>query len=282
MNKRYIMQGFYINKGGFTWVVKLTVLFTIVSCVPNRKITLLQDNGSKKDIGKITNTFHCRKFQTGVAEYLLNPNDLLDIKISTMTPSSYNPFNDADRTLVPGMVYGQTGTLVQAQGYYIDGSGFVDLPIIGRISVAGLTIMQAEDSISLRVQKYLDRPVVRLKLLNFRFSVMGEVGREDTYQAGDNTLTLLQALSMAGGASEFGDLSRLKIIRLIDDHTYVYYADLLKENFLESPFYYIQPNDVVIVPPLRQRSFLKYMNPNLSILATTVSLVVAIVSMISR
>lgn len=282
MNKRYIMQGFYINKGVFTWVVKLTVLITIVSCVPNRKITLLQDNGNRKDIGKITNTFHYRKFETGVAEYLLNPNDLLDIKISTMTPSSYNPFNDADRTLVPGMVYGQSGTLVQAQGYYIDAAGFVDLPIIGRIPVAGLTIMQAEDSVSLRVQKYLDRPVVRLKLLNFRFSVMGEVGREDTYQAGDNTLTLLQALSMAGGASEFGDVSRLKIIRQIDDNTYVYYANLLEENFLESPFYYIQPNDVVIVPPLRQRSFLKYLNPNLSILATTVSLVVAIVSLISR
>lgn len=253
---------------------------SLVSCVPNKKITLLQHTAKDGEELK-ANEMKARKYETGTIEYTLNPNDLLDIKISTMTPTAFNPFNDADRTLVPGVVYGQSGNLVQSQGYYIDPAGYLELPILGRIRVAGLTIEQAEDSIATVVQKYLEKPVVRLKLLNFRFSVVGEVENESTQISGDNNLPLLQALAMAGGASEFGDLSKIKIIRHANENTYVFYVNLLTEDYLSSPFYYVQPNDVIVVPPLKQRSFLKYMSPNISLLATTVSLVVTVLTLLS-
>lgn len=254
----------------------------VVSCVPNRKITLLQHSGEVKDELK-ANELKARKYETGTSDYLLNPNDLLDIKISTMTPSAFNPFNDADRSIVPGMTYGgnYSGEVVQQQGYYVDPAGWLNLPILGMIQVGGLTIPQAEDTIAVKVQKYLDRPVVRLKLLNFRFSVMGEVEREGTLFANDNNITLLQGLAMAGGPSEFGDLSKIKIIRHAGENTYVFYVNLLTEDYLSSPFGYVQPNDVIVVPPLRQRSFLKYMSPNISLLATTVSLVISVLALIS-
>ena len=262
-------------------ILVFTVAGLLASCVPNRKITLLQstETGDRHELR--ANRLYTRTYETGISNYLLNPNDLLDIKISTMTPSAFNPFNDADRSLVPGMVYGQSGTLVQPQGYYIDTDGYLELPILGRLPLAGLTISQAEDSIAVVVKKYLEKPVVRLKLLNFRFSILGEVETESTQYAGDNNLTLLQALSMAGGASEFGDLSKIKIVRQTGDKTYVFYVDLLTEDYLSSPFYYVQPNDVIVVPPLKQRSFLKYMNPNISLLATTVSLIVTVLTLIS-
>lgn len=256
------------------------VVFVFASCVPNRKITLLQHTAKDGEELK-ANEMRARKYETGTIEYALNPNDLLDIKISTLTPTAFNPFNDADRTLVPGVVYGQSGNLVQSQGYYIDPDGFLELPILGRIRIAGLTINQAEDSIATVVQKYLEKPVVRLKLLNFRFSVIGEVKNESTQISGDNNLPLLQALAMAGGASEFGDLSKIKIVRHAGESTYVFYVNLLTEDYLSSPFYYVQPNDVIVVPPLKQRSFLKYMSPNISLLATTVSLVVSVLALLS-
>lgn len=268
----------------FSQIFKLiaTVLFVLVfvSCVPNKKITLLQHTANEPDDLK-PNELKARKYETGTTEYLLNPNDLLDIKISTMTPTAFNPFNDADRTLVPGVVYGQSGNLVQSQGYYIDPAGYLELPILGKIPVAGLTINQAEDSIAVVVSKYLEKPVVRLKLLNFRFSVIGEVKNESTQLSGDNNLPLLQALAMAGGASEFGDLSKIKIVRHSGENTYVFYVNLLTEDYLSSPFFYVQPNDVIVVPPLKQRSFLKYMSPNISLLATTVSLVVSVLTLLS-
>lgn len=262
------------------FLLLLTTALLIVSCVPNKKITWLQYT-QKHDAQISAGEGALRYYETPYFNYQLQPNDLLDIKISTLTPLTFNPFNDADRSIVPGVSYAQSGLYVQSQGYYIDPAGYLELPIIGRVQVAGLTITQAQDSIASVVQKYLEKPVVRLKLLNFRFSVVGEVENESTLQAGDNYLSLVQALSMAGGVSEFGDISKIKLIRHSGEETYVYNVNLLKEDFLSSPLYYVQPNDVIVVPPLPQRSFLKYVNPNLSILATTVSLIVAVFTLVS-
>jgi len=248
----------------------------LFSCVANRKITLLQGPDHAEDPTVSANKSYVRTYETVSSHYLLQSDDLLDIKISTMTPEEFNPFHDADRTLIPGAGYGQSGMYIQPQGYNIDPDGFLELPILGRIHVEGLTINQAEDSISVVVQKYLERPVVRIKLVNFRFSLLGEVEQEGTLNAGDNNLTLLQALAMAGGATEFGDLSRVKVIRHTDNHTNVFYVNLLTEEYLKSPFYYIQPNDIILIPPLKQRPYLRYISPNLSIFATAVSLLVAV------
>jgi polysaccharide export outer membrane protein len=254
----------------------LLIVFLLSSCVPNRKITMLQSNrpGDKPELN--ANRLSSWSYETGVSSYLLNVNDLLDIKISTMTPTAFNPFNDADRTIVPGAGYAQSGQYLNPFGYYVDTEGFLELPILGKVRVGGLTIEQAQDTIANVVKKYLEKPVVRLKLLNFRVSVLGEVGSEGTYLAGDNTLTLLQALAMAGVADAFGDLSKIKIIRQSGDKTFVLYANLLTEYYLKSPYFYLEPNDVVIVPPLKQRPYLKYVSPNLSIFATAVSLLVAV------
>jgi polysaccharide export outer membrane protein len=262
---------------------KMLIIFAatamLAACVPNRKIARLQYKNEYSEPETIGKDSLVRKYNTGEFSYLLRPNDLLDIKIATTTPSPFNPLNDADRTLVPGQVYGQSGNLAQTQGYYIDPAGFLELPLIGKLNLAGLTINQAEDTLAARAGNYLDKPVVRIKLLNFRFSVIGEVEKEATLVSGDTYLTFLQALSMAGGPSEFGDLSRIKVIRHFGGETYIFYVNLLTEEFLSSPFYFVQPDDVIVVTPLKQRSYLKYMSPNLSILTASVSLLVAMLTL---
>ncbi len=265
-----------MQKGLFKLILPSLLAVMTVSCVPNRKITMLQSNRPGDNPAINANRLSSWSYETGVSSYLLNVNDLLDIKISTMTPTAFNPFNDADRTLVPGAGYSQSGQYINPYGYYVDTGGFLELPILGKVHVGGLTIEQAQDTIANVVKKYLERPVVRLKLLNFRVSILGEVKNESTVMANDNSLTLLQALASAGGASEFGDLSKIKIIRQSGDKTFVFYANLLTEDYLKSPYFYLEPNDVIIVPPLKQRPYLKYVSPNLSIFATAVSLMVAV------
>jgi polysaccharide export outer membrane protein len=249
----------------------------LASCVSNRKIARLQYENELKEPQTIVMDSLIRKYTTREFSYRFRPNDLLDIKIASVTPSAFNPFNDADRTIIPGG--GQIGSQTQSIGYYIDPAGYLDLPVIGKLRIAGLTINQAEDSIAAAASKYLDKPVVRIKLLNFRFSVIGEVGQEATLVSTDNYLTFLQAVSMAGGPSEFGDLSRIKVIRHSGNETSVFYVNLLTEDFLSSPFYFVQPDDVIVVTPLKQRPFLKYMSPNLSILTASVSLLVAMLTL---
>lgn len=263
-------------------IILLSVVIVLHSCIPNKRIAYFQHQNEYNEPETINKDTLVRIYRAGEFSYRLQPNDLLDIKISTITPSVYNPFNDADRSLVPGQMNtiqsNQQG--VKTQGYYIDPAGYLELPLTGRIAVAGLTIKQAEDSVSQHVAEYLTGPVVRIKLLNFRFSVIGEVMKEATLTSDDNYLTLIQALAMAGGANEYGDLSRIKVIRHYPEETNVFYVNLLSEEFLTSPFYLVQPGDVIVVTPLKQRAYLKYVSPNLNIFATSVSLLVTVFTLI--
>ena len=253
----------------------------LFSCISNKRITYFQYKDESRNPALIEKDTIIRRYNIAEPVYRLKPNDLLDIKISTMTPSRYNPFNDADRTLVPGQMLNTYASNqgVKTQGYYIDPAGNLHLPIIGALAIGGLTIQEAEDSISSYVSKYLESPVVRVKLLNFRFSVIGEVLHEGSLVSEDNYLTLIQALSMAGGATEYADLSRIKVIRQQREDISVFYVNLLSEDFLQSPFYFVQPGDVIVVSPLGQRAYLKYVSPNLSIFATSFSLLIAILTL---
>jgi polysaccharide biosynthesis/export protein len=260
----------------------LTTLTLAPGCIPNRKIAYLQHGNEFDQPSSIKKNELVRKYKTGEFVYRLRPGDLLDIKISTMTPLVINPFADADRSIIPGTQVQTQDPMSQVQttGYYIEEDGNVNLPIIGLVPLEDYTISQAEDTIQARVIKLLERPVVRIKIQNNRFTVLGEVDSEATYSSGDNSLTILEAIGMAGGASEFGDLSRVKIIRDYKDETAVFYIDLLSEEFLESPFYFVQPGDVIVVTPLKQRAYLKYAGPNLSIIAGSVSLFIAVISLL--
>ena len=265
--------------------ILIAFLIATSSCISNRDVAYLQHGGEYREPGSIEKNAIVRQYNTGTAGYRLQPGDMLDIKISTLTPSVYNPFLDADRTLVPGQIYtqqvAQPGSQIQPQGYLVDPDGFLHLPLIGKTQVAGLTTREAENALAKKVEEFLEEPVVRTKLLNFRFTVIGEVNRESTLVSGEEYFTMLQAIGMAGGVSEFGDLSRVKVIRRNGDETMVFYVNLLSEEFLEGNFYFVQPNDVIVVTPLKQRSYLKYVAPNLSILTSSVSLLIGIVTLLS-
>jgi polysaccharide export outer membrane protein len=272
-----------MKKASFKLFV-LFLLLSMASCVPNKKVAYLQYKSEYAEPENIVMDSLIRMYKTEKYSYKLQRGDLIDIKISTMTPIIYNPFADADRSLIPGQQITQaTDPERQAQitGYYVEGDGFVNLPIVGKIRLEGSSLVQAEDSIEVYVKKYLEKPVVRIKLQNFRFSIMGEVEREATLTSGDSYLTLLQAIALAGGPSEFGDMSRVKVLRRMGDETYVFYANLLDEEYLSSPFYFIQPNDVIVLMALKQRSYLKYLSPNLGLITATTSLLISILTLIT-
>lgn len=93
---------------------------------------------------------------------------------------------------------------------------------------------------------------------------------------------MMEAIGLSGGFGELADRSAVKVIRQNGALTEIYYVDLLNENFLESPYYYVQQNDVIIVPPLKQRTFRKYFVGNLGILTTTISFALLIITLSNR
>jgi polysaccharide biosynthesis/export protein len=269
-------------KNNLNKLILLLATAAMVACVPNKKIAYLQYDNEYREPEKIVKDSLVRKYETGRFAYKLQPGDMLDIKIASVTPREFNPFTNADPSLLAGQqlqtssASGETTT-----GYYIDPQGILTLPLVGSLKAVGYTLYQLQDTLRVEVMKYIEKPVVKIRVQNFRFTVLGEVKSEATLLSNDNSMTMLQALGKAGGVSEFGDLSRVKVVRHFGDETYVFYVDLLSEEFLSSPFYFVQPDDVITVTPLKQRSYLKYVSPNLAILTATTSLLISIFTLLT-
>ncbi|MFZ5940806.1 MAG: polysaccharide biosynthesis/export family protein [Bacteroidota bacterium] len=251
----------------------------LVSCVPNRKIAYLQYGDELNNAASLPIDSLVRMYETGYFQYRLQPDDQVDIKISTTTPDEFNPFLLADRTMSTGenTNFSQSALV----GFRIDPFGYLHLPVIGKLQAGGMTLFELQDTLDHMVSAELEDPVTKVNLINFRFSVLGEVEGEGMYRSTDYSLSLLQAMSMAGGISEFGDLSRVKVIRKSGDMNLVFYVNLLDESFLSSSFYFVQPNDVIIVSPMKNRLLVKNVPQTLGLITSTLSLVLMVITLIS-
>lgn len=253
----------------------LVLMVLIFSCVSNKKILYLQE---ETDLyGPAPKDSVLRSYEIKPYEYHLQHEDVLSIQISTLTPKEYDFFSQG----LPqsqgnmGSMRGGSGAI---HGYLIDKNGEIEFPVVGKVHFAGLTIYEAEDMVQEISSEYLEEPVVKVRLLNFRFTVIRDVTAEaiNTY---NNRLSMMEAIGLAGGMGELADLSNVKIVRQHEDIAQVHYVNLLEENFMDSPFYYVHPNDVIIVPPLKQRTFRNYFGENLGLIVSSLSLLLLVLNL---
>jgi len=253
------------------------ILIFLSSCVPNRKITYLQYKDELSQVKTVPIDTIVREYQNVTYEYRLQTDDQVMIMISTPTPDEYNPYSLADRNMAGGgSINGGQSSLM---GYRVDPDGYLNLPIIGALKATGMTVYELEDTITVMAAKDLEEPVTKVNLLNFRYTILGEANGVGTQQTSDYSISLIQAL--VGGTQEYGDLSKIKIIRKINNKSYVFYVNLLDEDFLTSEFYYVQPNDIIIVTPMKRRILMQNVPQTLGFIASTVSLVFTLFTLIS-
>jgi polysaccharide biosynthesis/export protein len=256
----------------------LLVSVAISGCVPNRKLVYLQkdDLTNRKKIARDT---VLRTHQLDIREYKIQPLDILSINFETL--SDENDAFDFLQKLSPQTRTGggNVGANAALTGILVDVDGSIEYPVLGRISMAGLSIFQAQDSLRRFASRYVPDVIVRVRMLNFRFTVLGEVVSEKTVVSNNTRLTMMEAIGQAGGFGELADRSLVKVIRQKGNQTEVYYINLLEEDYLESPFYYVQQNDVIIVPPLRQRPFRRYFTNNMAVISSSISLALFIITL---
>ncbi len=246
------------------------------SCVTNKKFTLLQKNDvNVKDLPKdsIVRTYDLKDY-----EYRIQPEDNISVRFESLTSQEYDIFN---RNMMMQMNQNLNQGNAILIGELVDPNGEIVYPVIGKVKVAGLTVYEAQDKLQKIADEYLESPVVKVRLINFRFTILGEARREGTVIMGNNRVNYIEAIGLAGGLTDFADKRNLKLIRQIDGKAEVRYLNLLDENFINTPEYFVHQNDIIIVPALRQRPYQTYFGKNLSLVISSLSLLLITITLIN-
>ena len=216
-------------------------LLLLASCVSRRSVNYLNDPSLAPGASKL---FENQKF-----EYRLQVNDVLSIRVLGLDDQTHRYFNIEG----PGGGMGVNDAMLYVNGFSVDKSGFVHLPQVGKVKLQGLTLGEAQDLVQRKINEYFTNATVILKMVNWRVSLLGAVSRPGTYMVYNNQITILDALSMAGGPVELADKSHVTLMRQSDRGVQALYVDLSTTEVLRSEYYYLLPNDVVFVPHLRAR-----------------------------
>ncbi len=245
------------------------------ACVPNKKIVYLQyEDELKKDFP--TDSV-LRNYGLAQFEYKIQPQDILSIRIESLTPQEYDIFSKSQ----PAMGNSNLTTMV-VNGYLVDEEGNIEFPVEGNVKVAGLTLDQANDRIQQIANQYLKNTTVYVRLLNYRVTILGEVNAPGTITLVNNRANILEVIGTAGGLTDLADRNSVKLIRQTENTAKVIKLDLLKEDLLLSPYYYMHQNDVLIVPPLTQRPFRKYFGQNVSLILSSISTLLLIINLLNN
>jgi polysaccharide export outer membrane protein len=242
----------------------LLLTFIAASCVPLRKEILLQGN---KDADNAPVNTPVSNFKAKDYTYRLRPDDIISIKVSSTTPSEFDFFNQQANRSISG--FDPRDPLLS--GFKVEEDGTIPLPVVGKVEVEGLSVEEARAKVQEIVEQYLDSPTVDVKLLSFQFTLLGEIKSEGRYTTYNPKLNILEALGMAGGLTDYANRSRVKIVRKDKNDIEIAYVNLLDDDLITSPYYYLQPNDVVTVAPLGAKNWRTNNLANVGILFSGIS-----------
>jgi polysaccharide biosynthesis/export protein len=215
------------------YLISGSIIVLISSCAPIRKLKFVSDAGP----GSITNDYVNDR-----SEKTIQPFDYLYIKIFSLDEKTNSIFNERTYSIDNELL-----------SYAVDEKGFITLPFIGEIAVKDMTINQARGKIEKSLSNYLNNVSIIVRFVSNKVTIIGEVTNPGQYAFFDEKITVFQALGFAGGSSGFGDLSNVTLVREKDNVIKYYYLDLTKKNIASSEYYYLLPNDIVIINPIKAK-----------------------------
>lgn len=240
----------------------IAVLF-LAGCVGNRKIVLLQDQNANIPWEALVD----KGWPAKEPSFNIRPGDVFMVTVDhsnlirDIVPQANAQNMDLYRSIQHPYVIGHT----------VDSTGNITLPEIGQVHVAGMGIDQAEQAVLAQASSIYSEASVKMVLLNFTITVLGEVNRPGKYPIYNNRANLLEGLALASDMTVLADRTRIRVIRSREGTNHLYHVDLLDQAVLGDPRFYLQPNDVIVVDPLRRRVF-SGRDPNLILGALTLML----------
>lgn len=232
-------------------ILAALVLGLVVAGCSTQKYIYLHD-APRDELMEITNNYSSTIFE----------GDILYIYVSSNTPESVLPFNEETNKATFRMRNTVVNSGNSVKGYEVDHNGDIQFPILGKIHAMGLTRDALARLIEAKLieQKYVKDPVVTIDIKNFHVSVIGEVAQPQTLIADGNRLTILEAIARCGDVTLNGKRDMVTIVRFNTDSVVVDTIDLTSAGLLQSPYYYLQQNDVVYVEPTSKKKRQAYRN----------------------
>ncbi len=225
-------------------LVIITALL-MASCTSQKKLAYL--NNLPEPSGQ-------ESFPIEIPDYKLQPRDILYITAKAITPDG--TIKDFLSTGAGGGAYISQGDAGGAlMGYNVDSEGNIAIPGVGEIKVSGLKLEETRNKVQEMVDKVFLNATVECKLLSFKFTGIGEARAPGAYLNYNNYLTVLEAIGRAGGIGDYGNRNMALVVRSYDKGTKTYRINLQDKNLLTSEGYFLLPNDVVIIEPMKQKIF---------------------------
>ena len=245
--------------------------------LPTLILLLLSSCGSQKDIAYMQDGEYLKYTEQPPFLYDAHilPKDLLTITVHCSEPELAAPFN-LNGSLQSPATTGSTGNTPQ-QTYLVDNNGDIDFPILGKLHLGGLTKGAAETVICERLKAFLkEEPIVNVRMVNYKFSVLGEVGKPNTFTVDNEKVNVFEALAMAGDMTIYGKRNNVKLLREDEQgRKEIVLLDLKDPGIVSSPYYYLQQNDILYVEPRKSKirsSEMSAITPWVSILSVLTSL----------
>ena len=212
----------------------------------------------------------------GLFDAKIMPKDELTILVQTTDPLTSEPFNLRST--------GQTSSKNQITGYLVDNDGMINFPIVGKIHVAGLTKTECEDLIKSKIQPYLARtenPLVSVRTSSYRITVIGEVNRPGVIPVATEKISLVEALAEAGDMTIYGKRDNVLLVR--EDKSgekHKVRLNMNDANIINSPYYYLQQNDIVYVEPHKVKARNTFFGSNTSIFYSVIGITTSLASLL--
>ena len=227
----------------------VAVLFTLAfaSCVPQKKMLYLKDmqmaaeNISKEYVNDRT------------VDYKLQPGDNLYIRF-------LNTIDQTSAAALAGDFGARTTQLtsdasIYLQSYTLDEEGCIELPLTGKINLKNMTVDQAKEKMQTEINKFVNQTTLIVKLSNFNLTVLGEVTRPGMYKVYQSQINLFEAIALAGNMTNFAKNDEVKIVRQTDNGSEIVTVDMGQADLLSSSYYYLKPNDIIYVEPLKMKQW---------------------------
>ena len=250
------------------------MLFAVAfaSCVPQKKMLYLKEaqmaaeNISKEYVNDRT------------VDYKLQPGDNLYIRfLNTIDQNSAAALAGENSA----RNYMSSEASIYLQSYTLDEDGYIEMPLTGKINLKNMTVDQAKEKLQEEVSKFVNQTTLIVKLSNFNLTVLGEVSKPGMYKVYQSQINLFEAIALAGNMTNFAQKDNVKIVRQTNNGSEIITVDMGQADILSSPYYYLKPNDIIYIEPLKIKQW-GFTSFPYSTVISVVSLAVTLITLYTR